>query len=418
MPRLVVLEGPTATLFKDGLVIDGLGGYAERTDVLVEGERIAAIGRNLAHPVTPGAQIFLLNGRTLMPGLVDSHVHIGGGDYFPGCEHEPIGVAAIRTAEAATGTLMAGITTIRTAGSRDYLDLDIRDAVNLGLLPGPRIIGSGRGITTPGGHMHETCIVADRVDEVREAVRVHVKRGANSIKLVMSAGVATAGLPVDAEQFGVEQAKAAVYEARKAGLRVITHAIGLGAIRNAVEAGVDSIDHGHFLDEEQATRMKDKGMYYVPTFGPGHYYAKMRLAEPWRIERAEAVAEQHARAFKLALEFGLKMAMGCDCGAPSRMPNGANALELALMVEHGLSAEGALVCGTSESANLVGLGDRVGGVTVGKLADLIVVDGNPLDEITVLQHGVQLVMKSGRVVRDELGRRRANALELARGSDT
>jgi len=230
--------------------------------------------------------------------------------------------------------------------------------------------------------------------------------------------VATAGLPVDAEQFGVEQAKAAVYEARKAGLRVMTHAIGLGAIRNAVEAGVDSIGHGHFLDEEQATRMKDKGMYYVPTFGPGHYYAKMRLAEPWRIERAEAVAEQHARAFKLALEFGLKMAMGCDCGAPSRMPNGANALELALMVEHGLSAERALVCGTSESANLVGLGDRVGGVTVGKLADLIVVDGNPLDDITVLQRGVQLVMKGGRVVRDELGRRRANALELARGSDT
>ena len=389
-------------LFKNGLVIDGLGGYLERADGLVEGERIAAVGQDLSVPPGNDVRVVDLGGRALMPGLVDCHVHIGGGDYFPGYEQEPIGVAAIRTAEAATRTLMAGITTVRTAASRDYLDLDIRDSILHGLIKGPGIVGSGRGITTTGGHLHDIAIEADGVEEVRKAVRLHVKRGVDSIKLMMSAGVATAGLPVQAEQFSVDEVKAAVYEAHKVGLRVLTHAIGLGGIRNAVEGGVDSVDHGHYLDEEQATRMKERGSYLVPTFGPGYYYTQVRQAEAWRVARAEAVEEQHTRAFRLALDLGLKMAMGCDCGAPSRMPNGANALELTLMVEHGMSTERALVCGTSEAAKLIGLDDRLGSVSPGKLADLIVVDGNPLDDVAALQHRVQLVMKGGEVVRDDL----------------
>jgi imidazolonepropionase-like amidohydrolase len=390
------------TLFKNGLVVDGLGGHHERTDVLVLEGRVAAVGRSLAPPPGIEARVADLSGRTLMPGLIDTHVHIAGGDYFPGYEHEPIGVAALRTAEAARRTLLAGVTTIRTGGSRDFLDLDIRDAIGLGLVEGPRIIGSGRGITTTGGHLAEICMVADGVEEIRKAVRIHVQRGVNSIKLMMSAGVATGGLPVQAEQFSIDEVRAAVYEAHKVGLKVLTHAIGLGGIRNAVEAGVDSIDHGHYLDEEQATKMIQKGIYLVPTFGPGHYYTKVRLAEDWRIARAEAVAEQHARAFKLALDMGVKIAMGCDCGAPSRMPSGANALELQLMVEHGMSAERALVCATSEAANLVGLADLIGSVAVGKQADLIVLAGNPLDDIAVVQHGVTLVMNGGRIARDEI----------------
>ena len=391
-----------STLFKNGLVVDGLGGHDERTDVLVVEGLVAAVGRDLTAPNGAEPRVIDLGGRTLMPGLIDTHVHIAGGDYVPGYEHEPVGVAALRTAEAATRTLIAGVTTIRTGGSRDFLDLDIRDAIGVGLVEGPRIIGSGRGITTTGGHLAEICMVADGVEEVRKAVRIHVQRGVNSIKLMMSAGVATGGLPVQAEQFSIEEVRAAVYEAHKVGLKVLTHAIGLGGIRNGVEAGVDSIDHGHYLDEEQATKMIEKGIYLVPTFGPGHYYTKVRLAEDWRIARAEAVAEQHARAFRLALDMGVKIAMGCDCGAPSRMPNGANALELQLMVEHGMSAERVLVCATSAAANLVGLADQLGSVVVGKQADLIVLDGNPLDDIAVVQHGVKLVMKGGRIARDEI----------------
>jgi imidazolonepropionase-like amidohydrolase len=312
-------------------------------------------------------------------------------------------VAALRTAEAARRTLLAGVTTIRTAGSRDYLDLDVRDVIRLGLTPGPRILGSGRGLTITGGHLAEVCMEVDGVDEVRKAVRQHVKRGVDSIKLMLSAGVATPGLDVQAAQFSPEEVRAAVYEAHRAGKKVLTHAIGLAGIRNAIEGGVDSIDHGQFLDEEAAVRMRERGIYLVPTFGPGYYYAEVRKAEPWRIERAEAVKDQHDRAFRLALEVGVPVAMGCDCGAPSRMPNGENALELELMVRHGMTTEHAIRAATSEAARLLGIADTVGTIAPGKLADLVVLDGNPLDDIRVARTGVRLVMQCGRIVREELG---------------
>jgi imidazolonepropionase-like amidohydrolase len=337
-----------------------------------------------------------------MPGLIDTHVHMAGGDYFPGYEQEAIGIAALRTAEAARRTLLAGFTTVRVASSRDFLDVDIRDAVNLGLIAGPRIMASGRGITCTGGHLHEAAMEVDGSDEIRKAVRHHVKRGANSLKIMMSGGVATAGLPVQSEQFSVDEVKTAVYEAHRVGMKVLTHAIGLQAIRNAIEGGVDSVDHGQYLDEECALKMKERGIYLVPTFGPFYYYTEMRKAEDWRIQRAEAIKDQHQRAFRLALRVGVPIAMGSDCGAPSRFPNGENALEFTLMVRNGMPAAQAVRCGTSSAAQLVGLSEEVGSLEPGKRADLIVVDGNPLDDITRLQHGVRLVMKGGTVYRDDL----------------
>src|SRR6185312_5835906 len=167
----------------------------------------------------------------------DTHVHLAGGDYFPGYERVAIGIAVVRTTEAARRTLLAGFTTVRTASSRDFLDVDMRDAINLGLAPGPRIMASGRGITCTGGHLHETAMEVDGPDDMRKAVRQHVKRGADSLKIMMSGGVATAGLPVQAEQFSVEEVRTAVYEAHKVGMKVLTHSIGLQAIRNAIEGG-------------------------------------------------------------------------------------------------------------------------------------------------------------------------------------
>jgi imidazolonepropionase-like amidohydrolase len=390
-------------VFVNGLVLDGLGGAIESGWVEVDGNHITGIGRGaeLGRPADD-ARVIDLDGRTIMPGLIDTHVHMAGGDYFPGYEQEAIGIAAIRTTEAARRSLMAGLTTVRTAASRDFLDLDIRDAIRMGLTPGPRIIGSGRGITITGGHVHDVAMEVDGPDEVRKAVRQHVKRGADSLKIMMSAGVATSGLPVQAEQFSVDEVKTAVYEAHKVGMKVLTHSIGLQAIRNAIEGGVDSIDHGQYLDEECAVRMKERGIYLVPTFGPFYYYTKVRKAEAWRIERAEHIGEQHARAFRLALEIGVPIAMGSDCGAPSRFPNGENALELTLMVHNGMSTEHAIRCGTSEAARLAGVFERVGSLEAGKLADLIVVENNPLDDISVLQQGVRLVMKEGVIYRDDL----------------
>ena len=390
-----------SVLFANGLVLDGLGDVAVEGWVHVEGERIVATGRGQARPHLAQRTVDLA-GRTIMPGLIDTHVHLAGGDYFPGYEHEAIGIAALRTAEAARRTLLAGFTTVRTAASRDFLDLDIRDAIRLGLAPGPRIIGSGRGITCTGGHLHEVAIEADGPDEIRKAVRQHVKRGVDSLKIMMSGGVATAGLPVEAEQFSVEEVRTAVYEAHRVGMKVLTHSIGLQAIRNAIEGGVDSIDHGQYLDEECAVRMREHGIYLVPTFGPFYYYTEMRKAEDWRIQRAEGIKDQHQRAFRLALDAGVSVAMGSDCGAPSRFPNGENALELTLMVRHGMPPSHAVRCATSEAARLAGVLDQVGSLESGKLADLIVVDGNPLEDISVLQHKIQLVMKGGTLYRDDL----------------
>jgi imidazolonepropionase-like amidohydrolase len=185
-------------------------------------------------------------------------------------------------------------------------------------------------------------------------------------------------------------------------MKVLTHSIGLQAIRNAIAGGVDSIDHGQYLDEECAVQMKERGIYLVPTFGPFHYYTEVRKAEAWRIQRAEGIKAQHQRAYRLALEVGVPIAMGSDCGAPSRFPNGENALELTLMVRNGMPASRAVRCGTSEAARLAGVFDQVGSLEAGKLADLIVVDGNPLEDIAVLQHGVHLVMKGGTIYRDDL----------------
>jgi imidazolonepropionase-like amidohydrolase len=265
---------------------------------------------------------------------------------------------------------MAGFTTIRVAGSRDFLDVDLRDAINEGAIVGPRILASGCGLTTTGGHYHNWCAVeVDGVDAVRREVRQHIKRGVDSIKLMLSPGIATEGADVSTEQFTLEEVQAAVYEAHKVGRSVLSHAIGIGGIRNGVEAGVDSIDHGHYLDEEQARKMKAKGIYLVPTFGPTHYYVHKRQAEPWRIARAEQVEPIHAAAFRLALEIGVPIALGCDCGAQSRMPNGENALEIELMVENGMSPMAAILAATREAARLTRILPNVGTLTPGKAAD-------------------------------------------------
>ena len=243
----------------------------------------------------------------------------------------------------------------------------------------------------------------DGVDAVVRAVRYHAKRKVNSMKVMMSAGVATAGANGQVAQFSPEETRAAVAEAHKYGMKVFTHSIGYEAIRNGVEAGVDSIDHGYWLDEELAENMRDRGTYLVPTFGPFHYYTVVRKAEAWRIARAEPVAPRLPAVFQLAMEIGVPIAMGSDCGAPSRYPNGENALELELMVKSGMKPEQALKVGTSEAAKLIGLSSDVGSLEAGKYADLIVVDGNPLDDIRVLRSSVKLVMKGGQVHRDDLG---------------
>ena len=400
-----------AILFLNGTVIDGNGGLAERGALLTSGSSIEAVGSTASLEVRrddPDVRTVDLEGRTLMPGLIDTHVHLAGGDFEPNREADPVGLAAFRMVPPAMRTLQAGFTTIRVAGSRDFLDVDLRDAIAEGAVVGPRILASGRGLTTTGGHYHNWCAVeVDGVDAVRREVRSHVKRGVDSIKLMLSPGIATEGADVSTEQFSLEEVQAAVYEAHKVGRSVLSHAIGIGGIRNGVAAGVDSIDHGHYLDEEQAHTMKAKGIYLVPTFGPTYYYVHKRQAEPWRIARAEQVEPIHAAAFKLAMDVGVPIALGCDCGAQSRMPNGENALEIELMVHHGMAPMAAILAATREAARLTRILDRVGTLEPGKAADLIVVQGNPVDDISRLREGISMVVQAGQVRRDDLGLVRA-----------
>ena len=396
-----------AILFLNGTVIDGNGGVAERAALLTTHGTIKAVGTSAgleARRTDPDTTVVDLAGRTLMPGLIDSHVHLANGDFAPNREGDPLGLATFRTVGAAARTLQAGFTTIRVAGSRDYLDVDLRDAIAEGAIIGPRILASGRGLTTTGGHYYNWCAVeVDGVDAVRREVRNHIKRGADSIKLMLSPGIATEGADVSTEQFALDEVQVAVYEAHKVGRSVLSHAIGIGGIRNGVEAGVDSIDHGHYLDEEQAHKMKAKGIYLVPTFGPTHYYVHKRQAEPWRIARAEQVEPIHAAAFKLALDLGVPIALGCDCGAQSRMPNGENALEIELMVQNGMAPMAAILASTRESARLTRILDHVGTLEPGKAADLIVVDGSPLNDISRLRTSIQMVVQAGVVRRDDEG---------------
>jgi imidazolonepropionase-like amidohydrolase len=390
------------TVFLNGLLIDGLGGFQERSALLVEDDQIREVGPAAASSHAEADRMIDLDGKTLMPGMIDCHAHPGGGDYRPGEEQDSVGLAALRTVGALRRTLRAGITTVRSAGARDFVDVDARDAMAQGAFAGPRLLCAGRAITMSGGHGHTWAAEVDGPDNVRAEVRRQIKRGVDAIKILASGGIGTPAQSPHHEMFTVEEIAAAVDEARRAGLPTLTHAMGNRAVRNCIAAGVTSIDHGNFLDEEVCQMMVDRGIYYVPTFGCYYYYAVKRLAEPEKCERTVPVMEPHRQSFQMAMRMGVKIALGCDCGAPSRMPNGENALEFWLYVQNGMPAEQAIVAGTASSARLLRLDHLIGSLEPGKQADLVVIDGNPLDDIATLQHNVALVMKGGRIVRDEL----------------
>ena len=392
-------------LFLNALLLDGLGGYRERCGLLVEGERIVAVGPELAQRAREAETVVDLQGRTLMPGMIDTHCHPGGGDFDPEHEDEPAGMQALRSVEAAQRTLRAGFTTIRSAGAKYGVDVDVRNAINQGLVWGPRLIASGPGITCTAGHGNAWAVEVDGPDAIRAEVRRQVLRlGVDSIKiLAISGGIATANQEIDTEHYTIEEIAAAVDQSRKLGKLNQTHAISLKGIKNAITAGVNSIDHGVFLDEEACTRMAEQSIFLVPSFGPFVYYEFKRLAEPWRWQRSLGVHEHHVRSFRLALEHGVPVALGSDNGAPSRFKAGDNAEEYQFMVEAGMTPEQAIVSGASSAARLLHLDQQIGSLEPGKLADLVVVEGNPLEDISALHDRVIAVLRSGVVWRDDLG---------------
>jgi imidazolonepropionase-like amidohydrolase len=398
---------------KAARLIDGTGRpVILNAVVVVTDNKITAVGPAASVTIPAGAEVIDLGDATLLPGLIDAHTHVVGrvlGDPsnelsvvkdFPSFE----AILGVRNAER---TLLAGFTSIRNVGAGRFDDLALRKAINEGWVVGPRMQASGHSLGITGGHCDENGFrpglfdgsikdgIADGPDQVRAAVRYQIKYGADLIKTCATGGVLSEGDAVGATQYTYEEMKAMVDEASKLERKVAAHAHGTEGIKIAVRAGVASIEHGSFLDEEGAKLMAQKGTYLVPTLMAGETverFAKNGTLKGLRAEKALAAATAMRRATKLAVAAKVPIALGTDAGV---IPHGTNGHEFTLMVEWGgLTPMQAIVAGTMGGARLLGWEKDLGSLTVGKWADIVAVPGDPLKDITVMERTI-FVMKDG-----------------------
>jgi imidazolonepropionase-like amidohydrolase len=398
-------DAQSQILLRNALLFDGTGAPpATGLDVLVEAGRIAAVGSDLG--ARQDAQSVDLGGRMLLPGLIDCHVHIafnGDPDEVARIPTMPAPVLAWQASENARRTLEAGITAVRDLGSRDQISILLRDEVNAGRLPGPRMRAVGSLICMTGGHGWFIGRQADGADDVRKAVREQLRAGADCIKFTATGGVMTPRVDPRSASFTEEELRAGIEEAHKAFVPAAAHAQGAAGIKNAVRAGIDSIEHGIYLDDEAIELMRERGTFLVATLAAPENIFKHGLAAgipAYAVEKSNQAREAHRESFKNALRAGIRIAMGTDAGTPFNR-HGANAEEVGLMVECGMSPSDALVASTRTAAELLGLLDDCGTIEPGKHADLIVVDGDPLTDIRVVTRpeAVLGVLKGGLWIR-------------------
>ncbi|MEO5580079.1 MAG: amidohydrolase family protein, partial [Gemmatimonadaceae bacterium] len=381
-------------------MIDGTGAApVANAVVVVSGDRIVAVGTAARVQIPAGARVIDLGDATLLPGFIDTHTHITGrtlGD--PMADMASVkdykSYAAILGVANAEKTLMAGFTTIRVVGSGDFDDMALRQAIDDGRVRGPRMQNAGHSLGITGGHCDENGFrpglleggikegIANGSEEVRASVRYQVKYGADVIKTCATGGVLSEGDAVGATQYTYEEMKAMVDEAAKLERKVAAHAHGTEGIKIATRAGVASIEHGSFLDAEGARMMAQRGTYLVPTLMAGEAvdrFARSGVIKGLRAEKAIAAASAMRKAIRLAAEHRVPIALGTDAGV---IPHGSNAREFWLIVEWGgLTPMAALKAGAINAARLLGWESRVGSLAVGKLADIVAVPGDPLQDI-------------------------------------
>ena len=416
----LVLQTPAPPVFiKAARLIDGRGGQPMTPAMVrIEGDRIVAVGTSL--PIPLGAKVIDLGGATLLPGLIDLHTHLTGRSDV---HWEDALVKTTPPDDALWGaynariTLMAGFTTTRDMGPNwPYVDVALRNAIDAGAVPGPRMLVAGAYVSSTGGagdalqfspyvEVPTVHNLADGAVEITKAVRTNLKNGADFIKILATGAVLSKGIPPGSQQYSDEEIQAAVTEATRWGRQVAAHAHGAQGIKAAIRAGVRTVDHGSDLDDEAVSLLKNNPKtYYVPTM----YTSAAMLDErgptvfpPAELERARRNRATMEAGFKRALAAGLPIGFATDA---SVIPHGRNAHELQIRVGLGEAPMHALIAATHLNAEIIGWQDRVGSVEAGKLADLIAVAGNPLDDITTTER-VGFVMKGGLVYRDELAKK-------------
>ncbi len=382
-------------------LIDGTGAEPARgRAVVVEGGRIASV---VDEARAPRGRRIDLSGCTLLPGLINSHVHLClGAEANPVgvLQNEPATMTALKMLVRARETVEAGVTTVRDLAGRDYVELSVRRAVAEGLFPGPRILAAGRAVCMTGGHGNFFGREADGPDDVRKAVREQLKAGVDVIKLIATGGVMTAGVEPGSPQLTLEEMRAAVEEARKAGRLTAAHAQGSAGIVDAVEAGITTIEHGIFLTDEIIATMKRKGVFLVPTLAAPAAISIGGLAAgipEFMVRKSDAVISHHVSSFQRAAKAGVRIAAGADSGTPLNL-HGSLLPELDLMVKYGMSPLEAIRSATTVAADALGTGGETGRVAEGYAADLLAVAGQPAERIGALAD-VRLVLARGAIIR-------------------
>src|SRR5881392_2820505 len=389
--------------------------------VIVQGDKIVDVGSNLSVP--DGARLIDLGDATLSPAFMDAHTHLTldySGDYNQRRLHEldlNVSEQAIRATLYARATVEAGFTTVRDLGSRfvasrEFVDVALRNSINKGIIVGPRMLVATKGIGATGGHFDPTSGfrdflfgrepdytdgIIDSPDDARKAVRFEVKNGADVIKAAVSGGVLSLTDEVDTPQLTPAEMAAVVDESHRLRKKVAVHCHGDQAAREAIEAGVDSIEHGSFMKPETLTRMKNKGVFLTPTLMATEWImSKLENYPPALQAKAKAAAAARSDMFRNAVKMGVKISFGTDAAV---FPHGQNAKEFKLMVDLGMTPTDALKSATASDAELFGIAQKTGALEKGKLADIIAMPGDPTDDISATER-VFFVMKEGKIIRN------------------
>src|SRR5712664_401351 len=416
---LLLAAAPRATYVKAGRLFDGLSeSYKQNVTLRIENDRIAAVG--VAAP--PGASVIDLSNATVLPGLIDCHVHLEArADRFEDIwafKTSPMSKAMVAVVHAKR-TLEAGFTSVRYVSSDPFVGPDLRDLINEGYVPGPRVVASGPCISITGGHcdlnhyppnvridvypLERDFQVADGADQLRHVIRAQVKHGVDLIKVAASGGVFSRGDTPGAPQFTYEELRVAVEEAHRLGRRIAAHAHGTQSIKDAARAGVDSVEHGTLIDDEGIRLMRERGTFLVGDIYNDDYilaHAEDLHIPKEYVDKERAIGQVQRDNWAKAMKAGVKIAFGTDAGV---YPHGDNAKQFAWMVRLGLSPARAILSATAWAAELLDRQKDVGTVQAGRYADLIAVPGDPLQDVRVLER-VPFVMKGGTVVKDELSR--------------